>query len=84
MDRNADGTVSVFDYKTGGNVPSNPQIETGFAPQLPLEAMIFSEDGFDTSVKGGVSELAYIHLGGKTPGTLRRVKAINTPSPTRA
>lgn len=76
MDRNADGTVSVFDYKTGGNVPSNPQIETGFAPQLPLEAMIFSEDGFDTSVKGGVSELAYIHLGGKTPGTLRRVKDV--------
>lgn len=38
-------TIALIDYKTGAT-PSKPEIESGNAPQMALEAFILSENGF--------------------------------------
>ena len=61
---NADGTITIFDYKTGAP-PSPAQVQSGLSPQLPLLAYIAQNGGFDalklSDIK--VSELAYIRFG---------------------
>ena len=37
IERRADGTYAILDYKTG-QPPTEPQVRTGLAPQLTLEA----------------------------------------------
>lgn len=70
---NAGGSV-IVDYKTG-LPPSDRQVEMGYAPQLPLEAAILAEGGFDDLPPGAASELAYWRLsGGEPPGEIRIVK----------
>jgi ATP-dependent helicase/nuclease subunit B len=39
IDINADGSLTILDYKTGMN-PSDKQVQTLFAPQLPLEGAL--------------------------------------------
>ena len=46
IDRQTDGALSIIDYKTG-TVPSEKQIKAGYAPQLPLEAVIAEAGGFE-------------------------------------
>ena len=76
----ADGSLAVIDYKTGA-APSPKQIEAGFSPQLPLEAMIAAAGGFEGIAAADVSQLEFWRLGasrkdgevkaaGKDPGTL--------------
>jgi len=45
IDRLADGTLAIVDYKTG-NVPSKAQVEKGFALQLGLLGLIAGAGGF--------------------------------------
>ena len=68
----------LIDYKTG-QPPSNPQVESGLAPQLPLEAAMVSLGGF-TEVPAGtaIDGLVYVRVsGGEPPGEWKPVKPRN-------
>lgn len=64
IDRDGAGRLIVLDYKTGAP-PTGPQIATGFAPQLPLEALIAEAGGFEGVAPGEVAELVYVGLGAR-------------------
>jgi len=62
-----DGRFLILDYKTGAP-PTEPQVRTGLAPQLTLEAAILRKGGFDRIAAGGmVAKLLYIRLRGGDP-----------------
>jgi ATP-dependent helicase/nuclease subunit B len=68
IDLFADGSASIIDYKTG-RAPSNPQINTLHAPQLPLEAVMLLQGGFAEHRATSVRELIHVRLtGGEPPG----------------
>ena len=74
IDRRADGSLAIIDYKTGGT-PSQKDIELGLSPQLPLEAWIAQSGGFAGVDPGVISELAYWRLsGGASPGQIVSVR----------
>ena len=63
IDRLADGTLAIVDYKTG-NVPTKKQVEKGFALQLGLLGLIaahgaFTEGQSGEVVKGEASRFEY-------------------------
>lgn len=57
IDRNADGTLAVVDYKTG-SPPSGKQVQAGFALQLGLIGMI-AEDGGFAGAEGKATRFEY-------------------------
>jgi ATP-dependent helicase/nuclease subunit B len=59
-------TLAIIDYKTG-SLPGTAEIALGFAPQLPLEAVIAASGGFDDVPAGTVTELAFWRLSGSDP-----------------
>lgn len=67
IDERTDGTLAIIDYKTGA-VPSPKEVAAGYAPQLPLEAVIATEGGFKDLAAKAVSELAYWRLTGRGEG----------------
>ncbi len=68
IERRADGTLAILDYKTGA-VPTTGQVEHGLAPQLPLEAAMAAAGVFGPELAGRAAELTYWHLsGGLDPG----------------
>ncbi len=68
IERRADGSYAILDYKTG-QPPTEPQVRTGLAPQLTLEAAILRGGGFaDKGIPAGsVAELNYVRLRGGEP-----------------
>jgi ATP-dependent helicase/nuclease subunit B len=47
IDKDKNGQVILVDYKTSSaSAPSYEQMKAGFAPQLPLQAIMVSEGGF--------------------------------------
>jgi ATP-dependent helicase/nuclease subunit B len=66
IDRLADGTLRILDYKTG-TAPRAKEIAAGFAPQLPLEAAIAAAGGFADIPAADVSALAFLRLTGSDP-----------------
>ena len=75
IDRLADGRLAIVDYKTGAP-PRAKDVEQGFAPQLPLEAVIAQAGGFDGVAAGEVAALQYWRLsGGQPPGAIVPLKA---------
>ena len=75
IDRLADGGLSIVDYKTG-QVPADAVVALGYAPQLPLEAMIAAAGGFAGVDAAPVGGLAHWRLtGGTPPGEVRRTGA---------
>ena len=68
IEAQAGGAFSILDYKTGAT-PTPKQVLAGFAPQLPLEAAILREGGFDGVASGPVpiGELALVKLVGRDP-----------------
>jgi len=46
IDRRRDGALDIIDFKTG-SVPSAKQVNSGFAPQLPLEGALVLHGGFE-------------------------------------
>jgi ATP-dependent helicase/nuclease subunit B len=68
IDRLADGTLALIDYKTG-RVPSLTDVADGFALQLPLEAAMAAAGGFRDVPPAAVTLLRYWRLsGGATAG----------------
>lgn len=68
IDISMDGkTARVLDYKTGGTF-SVKGMENGTHPQLPLEALIIQEGGFEGIAPKTVEELAYWILNGSGDG----------------
>ena len=61
IDRAHDGTLRIYDYKSG-NPPSPDQIRT-YALQLPLQAEIARDGGFRNIEPAEVSRLEYIGMG---------------------
>jgi len=72
IDRQRDGTLVLIDYKTGAP-PSSNEVAAGFAPQLPLEALIAEAGGFAGVPKATVAALEYWRLRGADPAGERRV-----------
>ena len=66
IDALAAGGYAVIDYKTGA-VPSKRDVETGLAPQLPLEAAMIARGAFDGVPADFVVELSYWRLSGGDP-----------------
>ena len=63
IDRMADGSLSIIDYKTGG-VPTKKDVDAGLEPQLPLLGLIATQGGFENVKSGSPGELAYWKLAG--------------------
>ncbi len=59
-------TLRIIDYKTGAP-PSKTEVAAGYAPQLPLEAVIAEAGGFSDIAAKPVSELDYWRLRGSNP-----------------
>jgi ATP-dependent helicase/nuclease subunit B len=73
LDRRADGTFAILDYKTG-TLPSAKAVQEGHRPQLLLEAAIAAAGRFEGVEAGDASELTYWRLtGGPEPGEVRTV-----------
>jgi len=62
-----DGSLAIIDYKTGAP-PTPKEVAAGFAPQLPLEAMIAEAGGFPDVGTAKVSELWFWRLKGGLEG----------------
>jgi ATP-dependent helicase/nuclease subunit B len=61
-----DGRLVFSDYKTG-EPPTKAAVAEGFAPQLPLEAAIAAQGGFDGLPAATTADLLYWRLGGGDP-----------------
>jgi ATP-dependent helicase/nuclease subunit B len=76
IDRLVDGRLGIVDYKTG-RVPSGAEIAAGFAPQLPLEAVIAMAGGFAGVEAREVGELLHLRLtGGEPAGEAETVRGM--------
>ncbi len=74
IERRADGSYAILDYKTG-QPPTEPQVRSGLAPQLTLEAAILRNGGFPGIAAGSVSEIGYVRLkGGDPPGEPKTIR----------
>jgi ATP-dependent helicase/nuclease subunit B len=82
IDLRKDGTVAIADYKSG-QPPSPSQILSGIAPQLPLEAAIVRDGGFDDVPKGApIAEIAVVRVsGGQPPGEWRVLDVTKAQGP---
>ncbi len=74
IDRLDDGRIEIIDYKTG-MVPTGPQVRAGYAPQLPLEALMVEAGAFGPIPAAEVGRLAFWRLhGGDPPAEIAEIK----------
>jgi double-strand break repair protein AddB len=73
-----DGSIVIYDYKTG-KPPLQGHVNDLYAPQLPLEAVIAEEGGFEDLGKHPVSGLVYINASGRHEGGEERAAAKTPP-----
>jgi ATP-dependent helicase/nuclease subunit B len=66
IDKDTDGALEIIDYKTGAP-PSPERIKLGYAPQLPLEAVIAAAGGFEGVSSTVVRGFSYWRLSGGEP-----------------
>lgn len=66
VDELKEGGLRIIDYKTGAP-PSKREVAAGFAPQLPLEAVIAEDGGFAGIGAKPVRDLDYWRLRGSNP-----------------
>ena len=78
IDRLADGSLGIIDYKTGV-IPSEAELLRGEAPQLPLEAAIAAAGGFPGVPGGTATTLSYWRVsGGRQAGEIKEIKTDGT------
>lgn len=80
IERRTDGTYAILDYKTG-QPPTEPQVRSGLAPQLTLEAAILRNGGFPEIAPGSISEISYVRLKGGDPAGERKNIRITEGTP---
>jgi ATP-dependent helicase/nuclease subunit B len=69
------GHARIIDYKTG-EPPTNPQVQTGMKPQLPLEAAILAGGGFEHLAAMSSDALTFIKISGSDDeGKITDIKA---------
>ncbi|MCC7260527.1 MAG: double-strand break repair protein AddB [Alphaproteobacteria bacterium] len=66
IERKADGTAAIIDYKTG-TMPTGKAVEQGLSSQLPLEALILGNGGFPGVPASATGELSYWQVKGGDP-----------------
>ncbi len=64
IDGYTDGSLEIIDYKTG-TLPSETDIVSGYAPQLPLEALVAQESGLGNVEKKPVKAISHWELKAK-------------------
>lgn len=74
VDIRSDGSVSIIDFKTG-TLPKKADTKKGFSPQLPLEAVILANGGFDGIAASRVGSIEYWRVRGSAQGGERKVIA---------
>jgi ATP-dependent helicase/nuclease subunit B len=73
IEQRQDGQYAIVDYKTGAP-PTSPQVRSGMAPQLTLEAAILRHGEFENVASGPVAEVTYVRLrGGEPAGELKKI-----------
>ncbi len=65
IDDMGEGRYAVIDYKTGMS-PSDKDVANGYAPQLPLEAMILLKGGFADLAANDVGYMGFWKMSGGT------------------
>ncbi len=78
IDLHPDGGIAIYDYKSGG-MPTDAAVAAFKAPQLPLEALIAIEGGFEGLDGRHLTKLAYISAKGGDPAGLERALEKQTP-----
>ncbi len=74
IERRKDGSYAILDYKTG-EPPTTPQVQSGLAPQLTLEAAILRHGKFGDLPPGSVAQVSYVRLrGGEPPAEQKDIK----------
>jgi ATP-dependent helicase/nuclease subunit B len=64
IEKRHDGSLFIMDYKTG-TPPAPRDVESGTAPQLPLEAVMAEAGAFGPDMQGPVEELCFWKLSGR-------------------
>jgi ATP-dependent helicase/nuclease subunit B len=64
IEQRRDGSVFIADYKTG-TPPKQKDVQSGAAPQLPLEAVMAEAGAFGPQFHAQVTELAFWKLSGR-------------------
>jgi ATP-dependent helicase/nuclease subunit B len=73
IDRLKSGGAEIIDYKTG-KPPSNDQVNTLLAPQLPLEGAMLQAGGFGGVPKLAPAAFSYIQISGSaTAGAVKKI-----------
>jgi ATP-dependent helicase/nuclease subunit B len=68
IDLRDDGSVVIYDYKTGSMLPAPKHVDELSAPQLPLEAVIAEGGGFAALGSRAVGAITYIGASGRDEG----------------
>jgi ATP-dependent helicase/nuclease subunit B len=80
LEHHPDGSVSVVDYKTGGQLPTPAKVAAGLAPQLPLEAVMVEQGAFEGQAPAAVAALLFWHLKGDEDGGAEQKAAGSAPA----
>lgn len=64
VDETKDGKINIIDYKTG-QARSKKEVQTGYAPQLPIEGLIASMGGLKNIDSKDIGKLIYWKLADK-------------------
>ena len=75
VDETKDGKLNIIDYKTG-QARSLKEIQCGYAPQLPIEAIIAEKGGFEGINSATTEALIYWQLGRKETGVFANTQEV--------